>query len=345
MKLATATTVLTLALTVGMGEVKASPITPINPNASESSSPSPEITQDALNRSILGNLQGESTSDGQAATQEALQQQERQIQEQPSGTIGQVQNTVEQAQGTIEQVGGAVSNISNQIGDIGDRIGRGIDGLLSQFNLQALLRLLGIDLSTPAQQVSGGLEGGQSNSAGVEPGAIALPDLTRAREAIARGRTSATEEFLGTKTGGTGSPVIKRDLESLLVSSTTREVAEATALSDEGQQQLRENAEAANQALTVSSELAEDSESQDVSQNILRNISGQMQASQQTDTLLAIDAQLRARDDSLRNFLIANSLDEIQGQNIAKRRIEASAYSSVITQGGQFMLPGFNPGN
>jgi hypothetical protein len=341
MKLATVTTAaLTLALTVGMGEVKASPITPINPNASGSSSPSPEITQDALNRSILGNLQGESTSEnGQAATQEALQQQEQQIQEQPSGPLGQVQNT-------IRQVGGAVSDISNQVGDIGDQIGRGIDGLLSQFNLQALLRLLGIDLSNPAQQVSGGLEGGaQSNSAGVEPGAIALPDLTQAREAIARGRTSATEEFLGTKTGGTGSPVIKRDLESLLVSSTTREVAEATALSDEGQQQLRENAEAANQALTVSSEMAADSESQDVSQNILRNLSGQMQASQQTDTLLAIDAQLRARDDSLRNFLIANSLDEIQGQNIAKRRVEASAYSSVITQGGQFMLPGFNPGN
>jgi hypothetical protein len=45
-----------------------------------------------------------------------------------------------------------------------------------------------------------------------------------------------------------------------------------------------------------------------VSQNILRNISAQTAANQQTDTLLALDAQARARDDAIRNRLNANAL-------------------------------------
>jgi hypothetical protein len=239
---------------------------------------------------------------------------------------------VQQAQGVFNQL----PQIGGQIADIGDRIG----GLLSQFNLNGLLGLLNINLGGLNQAVSGGLAGGSQASAGITAGALMLPDIEPARRTIQEGKTSATEEFFGTKTGGNGSPLVKQDLESLLMSKTAREVGEATTLSAAGQRQLKANAEAANQALTTSAQFAANSKTQDVSQNILRNISGQMQASQQTGTLLAVDAQLRARDDSLRNIIISNTLDEIQGANLAKRRTDASAYSAAITQGALFMLPG-----
>lgn len=291
----------------------------------------PTGTPDLLNTNgILNgiNQQIDAVSQTVGQTQAGLQQQSQQI-------AGNVLNQpiVQQAQGVLNQI----PQIGGQIADIGDRIG----GLLSQFNLNGLLGLFNINLGSLNQAVSGGLAGGSNQaSAGITAGALMLPDSELARRAIQEGKTSATEEFWGTKTGGKGSPLVKQDLESLLMSKTAREVGEATTLSAAGQKQLKANAEAANQALTTSAQFAANSKTQDVSQNILRNISGQMQASQQTGTLLAVDAQLRARDDSLRNIIISNTLDEIQGANLAKRRTDASAYSAAFTQSAQFILPG-----
>ena len=304
-------------------------VSPSAPSGSAQPAPTGTApTSDLLNTNgILNsvNQQIDAISKTVGETQAGLQQQAQQILNQP---------IVQQAQGVLNQI----PQLGGQIADIGDRIG----GLLSQFNLNNLLGLLNINLSKTAESVSGGLtsSGNQANTAGITPGALMLPDIEQARRAIQTAKSSATEEFFGTKTGGNGSPLVKKDLESLLMTKTTREVGEATALSAAGQKQLKANAEDANQALVTSAKFAENSKTQDVSQNILRNISGQMQASQQTGTLLAVDAQLRARDDSLRNIIISNTLDEIQGANLAKRRTDASAYSAAITQGAQFMLPG-----
>ncbi|NJN74826.1 MAG: hypothetical protein HC799_19600, partial [Limnothrix sp. RL_2_0] len=82
-----------------------------------------------------------------------------------------------------------------------------------------------------------------------------------------------------------------------------RETANASALGEDAQEKLQANGELATSALESSQQLAQDSEGQDVSQNILRNLSAQTAASQQTDTLLALDAQARARDDAIRNRL------------------------------------------
>lgn len=315
-------------------QTTASP-TPAASPASGTSTPgtaaTPATGADALNSDgFLGDINRQigELSEGITQTTSGLQQQAQ------SG-IQQITNqpAVQQAR---QQISG-ITQMGDQIGQIGDQIGE----LISQFNLDSLLGLIGIDLSDTSRAASGGLEGGsESNAAGVQPGALMLPDIDQAREAIRSGRTSATEEFFGAKTGGQGSPVIKQDLESLLMTNTSREVAEATTLSQAGQQQLKANAEAANASLTDSAEMAEDSKNQDVSQNILRNISQQMHAQQQTGTLIAVDAQMRARDDSLRNILAANTLDEVQGENIARRRVDAAAYSAAITQGSQFMLPG-----
>ncbi|MEM9503455.1 MAG: hypothetical protein AAGA01_05805, partial [Cyanobacteria bacterium P01_E01_bin.43] len=126
----------------------------------------------------------------------------------------------------------------------------------------------------------------------------------------------------------------------------TDEVADQTALTDAGQQKLRENAEAAKIALEMSQELAADSEGQDVSQNILRNLSAQLAAQQQTSTLDTVGHQLRARDDALRNKMLVDAVRELQGDRIQDRRETAAAYSDSIVQGGQLIMPGvgINPG-
>jgi hypothetical protein len=56
--------------------------------------------------------------------------------------------------------------------------------------------------------------------------------------------------------------------------------------------------------------------------------------------LLALDAQLRARDDSVRNVLMGRTLMEIQSERVSEQRRNAAAYSSVVTSGGLFYLPG-----
>ncbi|MBD1853428.1 hypothetical protein H6F87_26300 [Cyanobacteria bacterium FACHB-502] len=358
----------TALMAIPLGEANAQVTPPFNPGASANGS---AANGDLLNNRDLLNGGVTPPFNPAGGTQAGLQQQA-----QTGANLGGIGADVQQATGAVQEAGGIfndIANIGDRIGNIGGQISNSLGRLFSQFNLNALLGVLGINLNPTFESVAGGLEGNGGLDIGAKPdkpgggldigakpdkpggaeageggslvsrGALMLPDIDQARSAIANGKTSTTEEFLGAKTGGQGSVVIKQDLESLLMTSTTREVGEATTLSAQGQQQLRANAEAANQALTTSGQLAEDSVNQDVSQNILRNLSGQMQASQQTGTLLAIDAQMRARDDSLRNILMANTLDEIQGENIAERRMDASAYSAAITQGSQFTLPGFNP--
>lgn len=305
-----------------------------NGNSTQGQTPSPTQPADPLNTNgILGNInqQIDGISNTVDQTQAGLQ---KQVQENILN-----QPTVKQAQNIFN----GISGIGDQIANIGDRIG----DLIARFNLNALLALFNINSSTPSVAVSGGLAGGgkgSNNTSAVTmpPGVLQLPDIAQAKSTIQSSKTAAIEEFFGSKTGGQGSFVIKRNLEFLLHSQTAREVGEATALSANGQKVLKANAEAANQALTTSAKLAENSKNQDVSQNILRNISGQMQAQQQTQTLVAVDAQLRARDDSLRNVLLSDTLDEAMGINIAQRRMESSAYSAAITQGAQFMLPGYS---
>lgn len=248
---------------------------------------------------------------------------------------------------------GRYRNIASLIGRIRG-YGQEIAGLISDFNLERLLDLFGIDLGDifdliyrgsdgPWNEVPGGGSGGGAGGGdilgGVPIGELGLPAIDEADAAIDETGTSPLMEFLGTKQQE-GSFPGRRYLKNLLRIGLAEEIAEATALSEEGQAKLKENTEVANDALKTSTAMMEDSEGQDVTQNIMRNVSVQAQSQQQTDTLLAIDAQLRARDDSIRNTLLAGELTEVQGARLREQRHDASAYSGVITQGAMLTIPG-----
>jgi len=221
---------------------------------------------------------------------------------------------------------------------LGDRI----RGILGSFNLDQILDAVNIDLAEITGNIYSepGSKGAASDPLGdIEAGALGLPGIDEVDQAIAEeGGTALMESLAGKQEGGGMSGRVY--LENLFRKNQAEQIADKTALSQTGQEKLASNAIAADDALKTSTAMMEDSEQQDVSQNVLRNIS--VQAHEQTvhTGLLALDAQLRARDDSVRNVLMGRTLMEIQAQRVSEQRRNASAFSGVITSGGLFYLPG-----
>jgi len=221
---------------------------------------------------------------------------------------------------------------------LGDRI----RGILGSFNLDQILDAVNIDLAEITGNIYSepGSKGAASDPLGdIEAGALGLPGIDEVDQAIAEeGGTALMESLAGKQEGGGMSSRVY--LENLFRKNQAEQIADKTALSQTGQEKLASNAIAADDALKTSTAMMEDSEQQDVSQNVLRNIS--VQAHEQTvhTGLLALDAQLRARDDSVRNVLMGRTLMEIQAQRVSEQRRNASAFSGVITSGGLFYLPG-----
>jgi hypothetical protein len=252
---------------------------------------------------------------------------------------------------SADSVGGVVGGVTDAIGSVTD----GIDSILGQIDsaIDGFLNIfdqLGLpDIGQVFDDIdsifgggsSGGNGAGDGSLADGSVGAMGIPDPNVVLGNIEDRQTSTTDELLGTKQGSDGSPVIKDDTAYMFDVELARETANASALGEDAQEKLQANGEMATTALETSQQLAQDSENQDVSQNILRNISAQTAANQQTDTLLALDAQARARDDAIRNRLNANALAQLQRERTAQRQTDASAFSSALTQGGQFFLPGF----
>ncbi len=313
-------------------------------------SPAAKTTQQAVNQSLMTDL-----NSALGSADNAVVQVEGSIDDAFGAANGAIDDAMASIQTQIDQVMGSLGDFGqigqtiNQAGGIVDRatglpasISSRLDALIARFNLERILG--GFQLPNILTDVLGGINSGslqqtaQTISSSI--GALGLPDPRQIQVAIEQAEPSQLEQFLGVKHGGDGSPVAKADLQLIFDADLAREVAQQAALSEAGQQTLLENAQAANAALETSSELAQDSEGQDVSQNILRNLSGQLQAAQQTDTLLTLDAQMRARDDALRNLVLADALEQLQQERTAQRQLDASAFSSVITQGGLFYVPG-----
>jgi len=270
--------------------------------------------------------------------------------------------TVQDVSGAINTANNTVSTVTQTINDVSALFGKAkgaVDQILGLFNIQRILDMISFDMPDIADNTLEGLssvgKGSTDSTSGNErsaaaqekaakdafsPMAMGLPDPEKVEAFINNSAPSPFEEAISSKTGGSGSPAIKLDLLTKFDSDTAREVATETALTEAGQKKLAENAQIATASLKQSLELSADSETQDVSQNILRNISGQLSAGQQTSTLNALDSQIRARDDAYRNVLLSDAVDELQSARVESRRRNASGYSRVITQGSLFTMPG-----
>ena len=271
---------------------------------------------------------------------------------------------------TVRDVSGAVNTANNTINTVTEtvndalglfgKVKGAVDQILGLFNIQRILDTISFDMPDVANSTLEGISSAREKPQGTasaeelsaaatqeqaiqeafSPMAMGLPDPKKVEAFINSSAPSPFEEAISSKTGGSGSPAIKLDLMTRFDSDTAREVATETALTEAGQKKLVENAQIATASLQQSLELSADSDTQDVSQNILRNISAQLSAGQQTSTLDALDSQLRARDDAYRNVLLSDAVDELQGARVEARRRSASGYSRAIAQGSFFTMPG-----
>ena len=271
--------------------------------------------------------------------------------------------TVRDISGAINTASNTVNTVTQTINDAFGLFGKvkgAIDQILGLFDIQRILDMISFDMPDMADNTLEGISGArerpgedasneeisaaaaqeQALQEAFSPMTMGLPDPEKVEAFINSSAPSPFEEAISSKTGGSGSPAIKLDLMTKFDSDTAREVATETALTEAGQKKLAENAQIATASLKQSLELSADSETQDVSQNILRNISSQLSAGQQTNTLNALDSQLRARDDAYRNVLLSDAVDELQSARVESRRRNASGYSRVITQGSLFTMPG-----
>ncbi|MCU0546128.1 MAG: hypothetical protein MUE44_28825 [Oscillatoriaceae cyanobacterium Prado104] len=231
---------------------------------------------------------------------------------------------------------GITSEISNTISTISDSISGIWDNLLNR-----------------VEQFSTEIESNLSSFLGE----LKVPDLKKAVQSIMDGNTSESE---GTKLSAA---LEKKPQDSYSLRENTAELAEresavsvankATLGSSAQQKQaqmkevVQQNVEQTNRESEKSMELAADSEGQDVTQNIMRNISQQSAIAAQQTALLAdnqsaliMQGQQAQIDRSLANILNAQQAEELNEINTAQRRQDAAAATASSTQAGLFQMPG-----
>ncbi len=251
-------------------------------------------------------------------------------------TVGDVQESVGNVQ---ESVGGVIENAESSVEDLIASIS-GLN-ILEQFGLADLGEILSsTDEIVSGGNSSSGSEGDSSSGNNTVIGSLGLPNPGKVEHKIDNASTNPASEILATKQGGEGSPVIKEDAADEFKSDLASEVARASALSEQGQEKLAQNAKAAQTATQKSLKLAKKSANTDVSQNIMRNLSAQQAIQGKMTALEVVDAQLRQRDDALRNLTLSSALDELQRNRAAERRKGASAYSGALNSGAQVVVPG-----
>jgi hypothetical protein len=124
----------------------------------------------------------------------------------------------------------------------------------------------------------------------VNVGVLGLPDVREAVQVFEENnQIDIASDVFGTQTGST--VVIDDSLYKQYLNDLGTEYAQNSTLSEEGQEKTVEQIELAAETAQISNELAQDSNGQDVSQNILRNISNQLALVQQLDNMSFYEMQ------------------------------------------------------
>ena len=240
--------------------------------------------------------------------------------------IGGLENTISDITGEISDT---VSTISNSISGIWDSLLNKVENFSSEIE-STLSSFLG---------------------------ELKVPDLKEAVQSIMDGNADDSE---GTKLSAA---LEKKPQDSYSLKENNAELAEresavseankATLSKDAQQKQatlkeiVQQNVEQTGQISQNSMELGADSEGQDVTQNIMRNISQQSAIAAQQAALsaenqsaLVMQGQQAQIDRSLANILNAQQAEELNEINTAQRRQDAAAATASSTQAGLFQMPG-----
>lgn len=169
-------------------------------------------------------------------------------------------------------------------------------------------------------------------------GELGLPDFEQAIELFKEdnGIDIASDVF-GTQTGST--VVLDDSLRKQYLKDLGNQYAQNSTLSEEGQQNTSEQIQLSQETAEISNQYAQDSNGQDVSQNILRNISNQIALQQQLDNMSYFGQQ---EDKIARSLMLA-----IQGESVvaldkittARDREAISIFKAGVYHQGLLSVP------
>ena len=162
----------------------------------------------------------------------------------------------------------------------------------------------------------------------VEIGEIGLPDVLEAIEIFETDNQIDTgSDVFGSQTGSTA--VISTYLYRQYLRDLGNEYAQNSTLSLEGQENTAEQIEIAQEKAEISNEFAEDSNTQDVSQNILRNISNQIALQQQLDNMQFFAMQEDKVARSVNLAVQGETLAGLDSLNVRQDRERISTYQTT----------------
>ena len=252
---------------------------------------------------------------------------ESQIQQQvPKVLTGNLETSIDSVENSIPN---AISSVSNSISSVWDSALSFIEEIKGEID-QTLKSFLG---------------------------SLKVPDLKEAVESIMKGSSDGNK---GAKLSAAlenkpnGSYSLREDLADQAQQQTSINEASNATLSKSAQEKqiqmkeiVEQNAEQTNQLSAISAQLGEDSENQDITQNIMRNISQQTAvAAQQTalvtenQSALIMQNQQAQIDRALANVLSAQQAKELSELNITHRQESAAASTASATQAGLMQMPG-----
>ncbi len=120
------------------------------------------------------------------------------------------------------------------------------------------------------------------------------------------------------------------------------ETVESTTLNEKAQTNLKQTAVRIKRSVDESVNLGQDSQSRDVTQQILQNLSQQEAISATRQGIIVQQNQQAQVDRAISNMLNAQQAEELAGINAAKRREDLGTTNLTVRQWGLMRLPG-NP--
>lgn len=179
-------------------------------------------------------------------------------------------------------------------------------------------------------------------------GAIKLPDLSQVSSQIMKASTSSTEgtklsDLLETKSSqldGKGSYVIMSEFDGQAQRNAAIGIADGSTLSQQAQANSRQILEATKQDTQQNLQLGEESQSLDVTQHILQNLSQQTALNAQVNERILQEAQQGRTDRAINNVLLSQAAKEISAINTSDRRGSIASGNQASVQAGMLMLPG-----
>ncbi|MEG4576387.1 hypothetical protein QUA56_27490, partial [Microcoleus sp. N3A4] len=134
--------------------------------------------------------------------------------------------------------------------------------------------------------------------------------------------------------------IIMSDLDAQAQRSAAIGIADGATLSKEAQTNSFQVLEATRQDTEQNIQLGEESQSLDVTQQILQNLSQQTALSAQVQMRNLQEAQQARTDRAINNVLLSQAAKEISALNTGERRGSTASGNQASYQAGMLMLPG-----